>query len=183
MQSTGFLPEEREWLDRVLTPPSPSSPPSSPPTQSSSALLVDSWRALHPSLVQYSFWDLKTNARGRNKGWRIDYVLTSPPLHERLLYCAMHPEMTASDHSPVVAYFSPDVTEEARGGAATDIRVLGHNRALVGRAWRASADDSNKKKRAQKTIASFFATQPQPAGANNNQAAQEAPSTSKRVKR
>ena len=144
IKTTGFLPEERAWLTRILTPPTtPSSPDALPPSTSIPSpdlppalpLLVDTWRVLHPGVQQFSFWDQKTLARGRNKGWRIDFVLSTPPLHQRVLYCAMHPEMTASDHSPVVVYLKEEVREQAMRGGAEGVKVLGANTAVEGRKW------------------------------------------------
>ena len=168
IKTTGFLPIERAWLDRILsTPPSPPSSPSSPslsPSPSSSPpssppLLIDSWRAFHPSLQQFSFWDMKTLARGRNKGWRIDYALATPELYGRELHCAMHPEMTASDHSPVVVYMEGGVMEEARRGGGGGVRVLGVNQAVEGTKWVAKVGEKEAKKgKGQKSISSFFAS-------------------------
>ena len=39
--------------------------------------LVDSFRTMHPDLVKYSWWSLRAGARGKNIGWRLDYVLVS----------------------------------------------------------------------------------------------------------
>ena len=161
IKQTGFLPIEREWMDVILSPPSPSTPPpnssSTPP--SSSPLFVDSWRAFHPDLVQYSFWDQRTAARGRNRGWRIDYALTTPSLHSSMLYTAMHPEMTASDHSPLVAYLGADVMERVKEGGKEGgrVEVKGRNRAIVGRDWVTKVEEKGKGRgKGQKTLNSFF---------------------------
>ncbi len=58
--NTGFLPIEREWLDQVV-----------------GHGYVDVWRHLYPSKIMYTYWDMKTFARDRNVGWRIDYFFVS----------------------------------------------------------------------------------------------------------
>lgn len=80
----GYLPEERAWMDRFT-----------------SAGWIDSWRALHPGEVGYSWWSYRAGARARNIGWRIDYHALSPALGSRLAAADIHPEVTGSDHCPV----------------------------------------------------------------------------------
>jgi exodeoxyribonuclease-3 len=43
--------------------------------------------------------------RQRNIGWRLDYVLASPPVATLAQSCRVHPEVGTSDHGPVVAVF------------------------------------------------------------------------------
>lgn len=83
--NTGFLPEERAWLDEVVN-----------------AGYIDTFRHLNPHKAEvYSYWDLKTRARDRNVGWRIDYVFISPGLLPRLKTAFMLPGVHGSDHCPV----------------------------------------------------------------------------------
>jgi len=63
--------------------------------------LVDSFRALHPDEVKYSWWSHWGKARERNVGWRIDYVLVSEGLKSKLVSAGIHPEVMGSDHCPV----------------------------------------------------------------------------------
>jgi exodeoxyribonuclease-3 len=63
--------------------------------------LVDSFRHLHPDTVAYSWWSYRANAREKNIGWRIDYVLASKPLAERIKDAFILPDITGSDHCPV----------------------------------------------------------------------------------
>jgi exodeoxyribonuclease III len=81
---SGFLPVEREWIDRVI-----------------SKGYVDTFRHIHPDSVQYSWWDLKTRARERNVGWRIDYVFVSPEMLESVKGAFILSEVLGSDHCPV----------------------------------------------------------------------------------
>lgn len=63
--------------------------------------LVDSFRYLHPDTVAYSWWSYRANAREKNIGWRIDYVLTSQALIAQIKDAFILPDVTGSDHCPV----------------------------------------------------------------------------------
>ncbi len=81
---SGFLPEERAWLDGFLH-----------------SGFVDSFRMLNPEPHHYSWWSYRANARANNKGWRIDYALVSTPLKEHIQRAYILPEAHHSDHCPV----------------------------------------------------------------------------------
>jgi len=81
---SGFLPEERAWLDGFLK-----------------SGFVDSFRYLNPEPHNYSWWSYRANARNNNKGWRIDYALVSAPLREHISRAFILPEAKHSDHCPV----------------------------------------------------------------------------------
>lgn len=82
--SIGFLPVERDWVTRVLEHG-----------------FIDAWRYQHPETVQYSWWDMKTRARDRNVGWRIDYMIVSASLQEKIKKTTMHTDVLGSDHCPI----------------------------------------------------------------------------------
>jgi exodeoxyribonuclease-3 len=82
--TTGFLPEERAWVDRYLEHG-----------------FVDIYRHLYPERVQYTWWTYRMNARKNNVGWRLDYFLISPSLVERVRDVTIHEEVPGSDHCPV----------------------------------------------------------------------------------
>jgi exodeoxyribonuclease-3 len=63
--------------------------------------LVDTFRHFHPDTVAYSWWSYRAGARAKNVGWRIDYVLTSEMLVDRVKQSFILPEITGSDHCPV----------------------------------------------------------------------------------
>jgi exodeoxyribonuclease-3 len=84
-KNSGFLPQEREWLDKVLD-----------------LGYVDTFRQLVGlEAVHYSWWSNRGRARENNVGWRLDYHLTTPELakvaHSPDIYC----EQFFSDHAPV----------------------------------------------------------------------------------
>ncbi len=83
--SIGFLPIERAWVDRV---------------QESG--FIDTFRALHPEMVKYSWWDMKTGSRDRNVGWRIDYFFVNEELFSRVKKSDIMTDFHGSDHAPVV---------------------------------------------------------------------------------
>lgn len=89
--NTGFLPEERAWIDRYLDKG-----------------FVDSYRALYPDRVQYTWWTFIANARSRGIGWRIDYFLVSKTLHERVEDVVIMDGVMGSDHCPVMLKMSED---------------------------------------------------------------------------
>lgn len=84
-KKSGFLPIEREWISQFLK-----------------IGFVDSFRYLNPNVEKaYSWWDLKTAARQRNVGWRIDYIFLSEKLVPFLTEASILTEVMGSDHCPV----------------------------------------------------------------------------------
>lgn len=82
--NSGFLPEERAWIDRFLE-----------------SGFVDSYRHLNPDSVKYSWWSFRANARSKNIGWRLDYHMLTPDLLPLLRDAGIINEATHSDHCPV----------------------------------------------------------------------------------
>lgn len=81
---SGFMPEEREGVAAFF-----------------GAGLIDTFRFLHPATVKYSWWSMVTNARARNIGWRLDYILVSPNLRDAIVDADIHTDVFGSDHCPV----------------------------------------------------------------------------------
>ena len=81
---TGFLRIERDWLDKVINKG-----------------YIDTFRYLHPKEIKYSWWDMKTFARDRNVGWRLDYFFISSELLPHLKTANILNNMMGSDHCPV----------------------------------------------------------------------------------
>ena len=84
-KNSGFLPEEREWMTRFL-----------------SAGFIDSFRLLYPEKQEYTWWSYRFNSRAKNKGWRIDYCMTSEPVRRWLKSARILNEAVHSDHCPMV---------------------------------------------------------------------------------
>ncbi len=83
-KTSGFLPEERAWIDTYLQHG-----------------LVDVYRTRYPSRVEYTWWTFRSGARDRNIGWRLDYFLISSGLVDRVKDVVIHKDTLGSDHCPV----------------------------------------------------------------------------------
>lgn len=83
-KNTGFLPEEREWIDRYLEHG-----------------FKDAFRELYPEEEIYTWWTYRFNSRERDIGWRLDYFFVSDPLMDRVEDVVIHSEVMGSDHCPV----------------------------------------------------------------------------------
>lgn len=82
--NSGFLPEEREWMTGFL-----------------SSGFIDSFRTLYPDKQQYTWWSYRFNSRAKNKGWRIDYCMTTESLRSSLKSARLLNEVVHSDHCPM----------------------------------------------------------------------------------
>lgn len=82
--SSGFLPEEREWLTGFIDNG-----------------FIDTFRRFNKNPHHYSWWTFRAGARGNNKGWRIDYCMAGAPLQQRLIDAGIQPDAMHSDHCPV----------------------------------------------------------------------------------
>lgn len=85
---SGFLPEERNWMDEFLTEG-----------------FVDTFRIFNQEPRQYSWWTFRAGARSRNLGWRIDYNLISLSMLNRVRAAQIHADVCHSDHCPVSVDF------------------------------------------------------------------------------
>ncbi|MDH7516628.1 MAG: exodeoxyribonuclease III [Bacteroidota bacterium] len=84
--TSGFLPVERAWIDRLVE-----------------LGWVDTFRYFHPDEPDmYSWWDMRTRARERNAGWRIDYFFVTPDLVPVLRDASIEMHVMGSDHAPIV---------------------------------------------------------------------------------
>lgn len=83
---SGFLPEERSWLDVFIN-----------------SGFVDSFRHFNKDPHNYTWWSYRAGARGNNKGWRLDYILVSKTVEDRLKRAVILSDAHHSDHCPVLA--------------------------------------------------------------------------------
>ena len=84
-KSTGFLPEEREWMTKYLDNG-----------------WVDTFREFHPEPHRYSWWSQRfPTVRLQNKGWRIDYINVTSSLKKNLKDAEIYADIKHSDHCPV----------------------------------------------------------------------------------
>ncbi len=83
--TSGFLLIEREWIDRLIAHG-----------------YIDTFRYVHGDVAdRYSWWSMRTRARERNVGWRIDYFFVSEDLREKIMDADILDEIMGSDHCPV----------------------------------------------------------------------------------
>ncbi len=82
---SGFLPEEREWIDKLLN-----------------AGYIDTFRLIKGDVKDaYTWWSMRTRARERNVGWRIDYFFVSSDLKDKVTDAFILNDVYGSDHCPI----------------------------------------------------------------------------------
>lgn len=81
---SGFLPQERDWMDRLTAQG-----------------FLDTFRLFHADGGHFTWWDLKTRARDRNIGWRLDYFFVSDNLRNVVVDAGILSDVMGSDHCPV----------------------------------------------------------------------------------
>lgn len=83
-KSSGFLPEEREWMDKFFD-----------------SGFIDTFRFFNKEPHHYTWWSSRfPTVREQNKGWRIDYISVTEPLKDRLVSADIYPDAKHSDHCP-----------------------------------------------------------------------------------
>lgn len=83
-RSSGFLPEEREWLSKFID-----------------SGFIDSFRYFNKKPNNYTWWSYRTRARAKNLGWRIDYHMVSKSLENKMKRALILSEAKHSDHCPI----------------------------------------------------------------------------------
>lgn len=84
-KNSGFLPEERAWLDELFD----------------TLGYVDAFRVVNQQAEQYTWWSNRGAARAKNVGWRIDYHIVTPGLKPLIKAAAIYNEERFSDHAPL----------------------------------------------------------------------------------
>lgn len=110
-KNSGFLPEERAWLDHVFD----------------ELGLVDAFRVVHPDTPElYTWWSNRGRAWDNNTGWRIDYQIATPAVAERARAAWIYTDERFSDHAPLVLdydYPFPGSVADAVPASATGARA------------------------------------------------------------
>lgn len=84
--SAGYTIEERSAFEDLLV----------------NCKLIDSWRYLNPSKIQYTYFDYRSKARDHNRGWRIDYFLVSKRIIKKISKVTIQSNIYGSDHLPII---------------------------------------------------------------------------------
>jgi exodeoxyribonuclease-3 len=84
-KNSGFLPEERAWLDQLF----------------GHVGYVDAFREVNTQPEQYTWWSNRGQAWAKNVGWRIDYQIVSPTLAGKAKSAAIYKDERFSDHAPL----------------------------------------------------------------------------------
>jgi exodeoxyribonuclease-3 len=84
-KNSGFLPEERAWLDELFGP----------------ERWVDAFRRVNPEPEQYTWWSNRGQAWAKNVGWRIDYQIVSAGFTDKIQAASIYKDERFSDHAPL----------------------------------------------------------------------------------
>ena len=91
-KNSGFLPEERAWMDGLFVHMG----------------LVDAFRSVNPQPEQYTWWSNRGQAWAKNVGWRIDYQIITPGLKDRVRGAEIYKNQRFSDHAPLLMDYAID---------------------------------------------------------------------------
>ncbi|WP_417511008.1 exodeoxyribonuclease III [Methylophaga sp.] len=86
LKNSGFLPEERAWLDKLFDDMG----------------FIDAFRELPQEEHQYTWWSNRGQARANNVGWRIDYHILTPSMKGRVKATEIYRDESFSDHAPLI---------------------------------------------------------------------------------
>jgi len=107
-KNSGFLPEERAWMSRLLqggerAPAAVDEPAGPPGSAAGGGGMVDVYRRLHPATTEeaYTWWSNRGQAWAKNVGWRLDYHLATPAFGATARAAAIHKAQRFSDHAPL----------------------------------------------------------------------------------
>ena len=92
-KNSGFLPEERAWLDHVIDEQG----------------WVDAFRVVNTEPEQYTWWSNRGAAWEKNVGWRLDYQLVTPDLKARVRAASVYKSRRFSDHAPLTMDYDFDL--------------------------------------------------------------------------
>jgi exodeoxyribonuclease-3 len=93
-KNSGFLPEERAWLDVLYD----------------EVGYVDSFRLVNTEAEQYTWWSNRGQAWAKNVGWRLDYQVISPKLVDKVRGADIYKDERFSDHAPQIMEYDLDIS-------------------------------------------------------------------------
>lgn len=94
-KNSGFLPEERAWLDRLFGP----------------AGYTDVYRRLYPEREEYTWWSNRGRAWENNVGWRLDYQIATSKLAQSATKARVYTQKRFSDHAPLIMDYDWSLTD------------------------------------------------------------------------
>lgn len=94
-KNSGFLPEERSWMDELFGP----------------AGYADAFRAINQQPDQYTWWSNRGQAWANNVGWRLDYQVVTPGLAEAVTGASIYTRKRFSDHAPLIIDYAPAISD------------------------------------------------------------------------
>lgn len=94
-RNSGFLPEERAWMDALLNQMG----------------FVDAFRVCNQMSDEYTWWSNRGQARANNVGWRIDYQIISESLREQVDKATIYRDEMMSDHAPLVIQYKGNLDD------------------------------------------------------------------------
>jgi exodeoxyribonuclease-3 len=92
-KNSGFLPEERRWLDALFD----------------GHRYIDGFRVVNQQPDQYTWWSNRGRAWDKNVGWRIDYQIVTPGLRDKILSADIYKAQRFSDHAPLIMDYGLDL--------------------------------------------------------------------------
>lgn len=96
-KNSGFLPEERQWMDELFTP--------SPKGTG----FVDAFRVVNQEEDHFTWWSNRGQAWTKNVGWRIDYQVITPGLAKKVKSAAIYKDQRFSDHAPLTIDYDLEI--------------------------------------------------------------------------
>ena len=90
MKNSGFLPEERQWMDQLFN----------------SVGMIDAFREVNQEAEQYTWWSNRGQARKNNVGWRLDYQIVSAELSKHIISAEIYTKERFSDHAPLIMEYA-----------------------------------------------------------------------------
>ncbi|WP_289302780.1 exodeoxyribonuclease III, partial [Methylophaga sp. UBA3996] len=95
LKNSGFLPEERAWLDKLFDDMG----------------FIDAFRELPQEEHQYTWWSNRGQARANNVGWRIDYHILTPSMKGKVKATEIYRDESFSDHAPLIIDYDYELAE------------------------------------------------------------------------
>eukprot|EP01080_Neovahlkampfia_damariscottae_P002078 gene2078-1950_t len=145
VEYTGFLEKERKWFDDIFK----------------DNLFIDVFRFLNPNKIGYSWFDPKSKAKERNKGWRLDYMICNENFMKKITSCDILVSFEGSDHVPVYFDFELKNEEknykkigecEIKNVAAKNFNHLVKKQSKISNFFKRKRDDENGEEKKKKKL-------------------------------